>query len=561
MSGDDDDDDDDDLEDDDDDDDDRDDEDDDDEEDGDDDDDEEDGDDDDDDANNDDDQRRWDGIIHSFSPSDWDTNDWDIIASDLYGLDARNRPYFFEATLKVTSDCVRASEDYINFHDPIKRFGEIFDDFDRDTDELTSPLLENGGVVIIKFMVHSPEDVCWRYHKNQVIIITPLLPETLEKRRQAALPEEERHSLLFDIENRKRILWDYPQETDDLTLGLGLGLKKKTRDDKGGDKKRSKGHVLQAKVSKPNFFWDTEKTNIFLEKLIESRVKDDCKLKSLTKELSNTVLKGLQTISKKKFKNCSVKKLQNKFKTLKTVYAKKIQKSNMKKSGSAADDIDSDGEFPYSDLMEQLCKDSITKMGNVQNIGDRRNMYNNSISSNTAFGTPMKSPTYSNSNSNRSSSSNSNRSSFIISSKNSRSSSTDGRNGSSASKSDLGMTISGENANHRPGPPRLTKKEEFNKSLTDTLSIIATSLKTDPKREDTDTMATTMATTMTSRKKIMCFIVSDKKLLEKYTSNITIYQKKLLDMVFCDNLWDDIELLKDGNLELLYSTFDSIFVV
>ena len=51
-------------------------------------------DDDDEDDNDDDDQRTQNGIIQSSSP-----NDWDIIASDLYGLDSWNRPYFFEAKL------------------------------------------------------------------------------------------------------------------------------------------------------------------------------------------------------------------------------------------------------------------------------------------------------------------------------------------------------------------------------------------------------------------------------------------------------------------------------
>ncbi len=125
----------------------------------------------------------------------------------------------------------------------------------------------------------------------------------------------------------------------------------------------------------------------------------------------------------------------------------------MKRSGSAADDSDSDEEFDFSELMGRLCKDSITKMGNVKNLSDRKNMYNNcnnSNSSNTVLCTPLntKSPTSSRSNSTN---------------KSSGRSSTDGNIGSSASKSDLGMTISGENANHRP--PRLTKKKKSSLSL------------------------------------------------------------------------------------------------
>ena len=117
------------------------------------DDDEDDDDDDDDDDDEDDDhQQTWRGLVQlsrtpALTPAS--TNEWDILASELYGVDEDGRPYFFEARLEVTSNCVRASEEYIWFHDRIDRFEKIFDEYDPESGELTSELLENGGTKII----------------------------------------------------------------------------------------------------------------------------------------------------------------------------------------------------------------------------------------------------------------------------------------------------------------------------------------------------------------------------------------------------------------------------
>jgi hypothetical protein len=68
---------------------------------------------------------------------------------------------------QVTSNWVRPSSDYIEFHDAIYLFDNIFDDYDVETEELTSAELNNGGVKQIRFYVHSPDDCCWQKSKNQ----------------------------------------------------------------------------------------------------------------------------------------------------------------------------------------------------------------------------------------------------------------------------------------------------------------------------------------------------------------------------------------------------------